>query len=103
MKFIASSTTVEIDWEIPSGNTCDDGVQLQIYSGTCGSLTQVPGTCVNPTGGAGSSGTWTINGLTVSSTYFIMIDGYAGDQCDYYFNATEGIQTACDANAGTWN
>ena len=103
MRFIPSATTVEIDWYIPYGTDCDDGVQFQIYSGSCGSLTQVSGTCVNPTGGAGSGGTWTINGLTIGSTYFIMIDGYAGDDCNYYFNATQGIQTACDADAGTWN
>lgn len=103
MRFIPSATTVEIDWYIPYGTDCDDGVQFQIYSGTCGSLSTVPGTCVNPTGGAGSGGTWTINGLTIGNTYYIMIDGYAGDDCNYYFNATQGIQTACDADAGTWN
>lgn len=103
LRFVPSATTVEIDWYIPYGTTCDDGVQFQIYSGSCGSLSAVSGTCVNPTGGAGSGGTWTINGLSIGSTYYIMIDGYAGDNCNYYFNATQGIQTACDADAGTWN
>lgn len=39
-----------------------------------------------------TSSTFTVNGLTAGETYYIMIDGESGDQCDYIIQAENGIQ-----------
>jgi hypothetical protein len=33
-------------------------------------------------------------GLTPGNTYYLMIDGYAGDQCDYTIYINSGVQVA---------
>jgi hypothetical protein len=91
LQFTASQTTVNITWWITGGTSCSSGVQFEAYSGSCGSLTAIAGSCVNPTGTIGSSGTFTFSGLTIGNTYYIMIDGYAGDVCDYAWQAQSGI------------
>jgi hypothetical protein len=87
--FIAGATSVEIDYTI-GDCTDNDGIQLSVFSGTCGALSLVTGSCVNPTG-ENITGTWNFTGLTIGSTYYIRIDGYAGDLCDYYFEPVSGV------------
>lgn len=91
LQFVASETTVQITWWITGGASCISGVQFEAYSGTCGSLTAITSSCINPTGSAGSNGTFSFSGLTIGNTYYIMIDGYAGDVCDYTWQAQSGI------------
>lgn len=89
MRFIAGSTDVEVEYTI--GNcTLDDGIQLVVFSGACGSLTEISGSCVNPTG-ENITGTWSFSGMTIGDTYYIRIDGWAGDLCDYYFEPVSGV------------
>jgi hypothetical protein len=100
ISFIAGSTDVEMDYTIGDCDPNGDGVQLSVFSGTCGSLVDLPGSCVNPTG-ENVTGTWNFTGLTVGDTYYIRIDGYAGDLCDYYFEPVSGVvitppNNACD-------
>lgn len=92
LQFVAADVSLSITWWVTSGSPCTDGVQFAIFSGSCASPTLVSGTCINPTGGSGSTGTWNISGLTVDATYYIYIDGYAGDVCDYVFAAQSGVQ-----------
>lgn len=101
LQFTASGTTAVIDYAITGGSSCggatgatqsgSDGTQLAVVSGACGasmpSITCAP----NPTGGIGASGTWTMTGLTNGATYRLMIDGYAGQVCDYSFAGQSGI------------
>jgi len=98
--FIAGSSDVEMDYTVGDCNPIDDGIQLIVFSGDCSNLVEVPSSCVNPTG-ENTTGTWNFSGLTVGDTYYIRIDGYAGDLCDYYFEPVSGVvitppNNACD-------
>lgn len=88
-KFVASSSdSVKIRYEVE--NCSDDfGVQFSVWSGTCGSLTQVSGSCINQT--FETTGTWKFTGLTIGQTYYIRVDGYAGDICSYSFTPISGV------------
>jgi hypothetical protein len=92
LQFVAADVSLSISWWVTGGTSCTSGVQFAIFSGSCASPTLVSGTCINPTGGTGSAGTWNITGLTVDATYYLYIDGYAGDVCNYVFAAESGVQ-----------
>ncbi|MDA3910790.1 MAG: hypothetical protein PF448_05490 [Bacteroidales bacterium] len=98
--FIAGSSDLEMDYSVGDCDPIGDGIQLIVFSGDCSNLVEVPGSCVNPTG-ENITGTWNFTGLTVGDTYYIRIDGYAGDLCDYYFEPVSGVvitppNNACD-------
>lgn len=99
--FIAGATDVEMDYTVGDCDPIGDGIQLTVFEGAnCSSLSEVAGSCVNPTG-ENTTGTWNFTGLTIGETYYIRIDGYAGDLCDYYFEPGEGVvitppNNACD-------
>ncbi|HNQ69080.1 MAG TPA: hypothetical protein PKN32_11930 [Bacteroidales bacterium] len=91
MTFIAGSTDVEMDYTVGDCSPINDGIQLTVFYGAnCGSLTELPGSCVNPTG-ENTTGTWNFSGLTIGQTYWIRIDGYAGDLCNYSFEPIGGV------------
>lgn len=48
-----------------------------------------------------SAQTVSASGLTPGNTYYIMIDGFAGDVCDYVFAANSGVATPVDVNPAT--
>ena len=106
MRFIAGSSEVDIEFTIGDCNPIDDGIQLAVFSGTCGSLSLIPGTCLNPSG-ENTTGTWNFSGLTIGNIYYIRIDGYAGDLCDYFFEPLSGVVLTPDndvcANRTTLN
>lgn len=89
MTFIAGATSVEIDFTVGecSGS---QGIQLSVFGGTCGALSLIAGSCVNPTG-ENTTGTWNFSGLTIGATYYIRIDGYAGELCNYFFEPISGV------------
>ena len=89
ISFIAADTDVEMDYTIGDCQN-DDGIQLSVFGGSCGSLSLLSGSCVNPTGEQ-LTGTWNFSGLTVGNTFYIRIDGYAGDLCDYSFTPISGV------------
>ncbi len=92
LSFTASTPTLDINWWITGGTSCSSGAQFQIFAGTCGALTSIStAPCINPTGGTGSLGSITATGLTVGATYYLMVDGYAGDICNYVFAAESGV------------
>lgn len=82
-----------ITTDAPNGGPpCDSGIQLQVYmvSGPCETGVWTPiSTCPNPTGVVGTVGTITLNGLIPGQNYFIMFDGFAGDECGYMLNVLE--------------
>lgn len=47
-----------------------------------------------------STGSITASGLTIGADYYLMLDGIAGDHCDYVLQATQGI-SAADAGPDT--
>jgi|GEM_PF-6138084 len=94
-KFVAASSEVTLNFWVTAGGTCPDGIQIALLSGACGSLTSVA-CAINPTGGVGSSGVFNVGGLTPGTTYYVMIDGYAGQTCNYSLAAVSGVAAVCD-------
>jgi gliding motility-associated-like protein len=104
LKFVAAATTVNLS--VLVGNCqYNDGIQFALYeTSNCSSFIYANNTssnCYSPV----NPGTNAINftGLTVGQTYYLMIDGFAGDVCDYQVTAIGGgiVVTAPVSSAGT--
>lgn len=95
LSFVASSSSITFDcWVYNS--TYGDGIQIMIFSAnTCGSGPVTSYYCGQLAPSAGSQ-TVSATGLTPGNTYYIMIDGFAGDVCDYTFAATSGVSIPVD-------
>lgn len=93
LKFIASETTARLNI-IVDNCTDNNGIQMRIYETTnCGSGTFTPkSNCWSPS--FVQPGIVEATGLTPGNTYHLMIDGYAGDQCDYIIYINSGVQLA---------
>ncbi len=87
--FVADSVTSVIDYTV-SNCSKEWGVQLSVWSGACGSLSMLSGSCINYAAN-NSAGTWTLTGMTVGQTYYIRADGYAGDLCGYSYTPISGV------------
>ncbi len=113
LSFVADSTVALIDVWVrnctgipPLGRI--HGIQIQIYDGDCNNFTPVSN-CWSPDKEA--DGRIKATGLTPGNTYYIMIDGWGGDDCEYFFAASEesGIivasaghdQTICEGETAT--
>ncbi|MEO6903959.1 MAG: PKD-like domain-containing protein [Bacteroidia bacterium] len=98
LSFVASSSTVSFN--ITSSNCSDpsNGIQAMIVSTNCTSFTSkacvINGINTFPI---------TASGLVVGQKYFIMIDGFAGNDCEYTIQASSGIQTVSVASLGAVN
>ncbi len=109
VKFVAGATSVSMNvWVYNS--TQGFGIQMMIYGGGCGSGAVTTYGCINPMEPSSNAQTITASGLTVGNTYYLMIDGYAGDVCDYTIKAISGINVLsvnpaapviCSGGAGT--
>ncbi len=88
--FIAGSEEVEL--EITSFNCVfGNGIQVAILeTSNCTDFT-MRSNCWNP--GTETSGTVTATNMTPGEIYYLMVDGWAGDICDYTIRVIEGIQT----------
>jgi hypothetical protein len=97
LAFDAIDDTVEITYWVssPESAACPIGIQYTLFSGVCGALVNVPGTCGTADGSGtastGGYGNLTFTGLTLGERYYIMIDGYSGDVCDYVWQGVSGI------------
>ncbi len=91
IKFTASNTSVTLNVQITNcwvGNYPSGGIQMQIFSGSgCCNFTPV-----SDFKEGSSTFTITANNLTVGQDYYLMIDGFAGDICDYSISANTGVQ-----------
>lgn len=91
IKFTASATTATLDVDIYDcwvGNYPSGGIQMQIFEGTnCTNFVPVSNFEENSTGF-----TIVANGLVVGNDYYLMVDGYAGDICNYTITAESGVQ-----------
>lgn len=92
LKFTASSTTLNLNVWI-TYSECQKGIQMMVFraSGNCsGSVTSFG--CWSP--GAPSAGPTAVSftGLTPGQEYYVMIDGFDGDVCNYVIgvNGTNG-------------
>ena len=95
ISFVASSTTVSFNVWITS-STLGYGIQMFIFSATgcAGAVTSY--TCWNPGTATGGPSTVSASGLTVGNTYYIMVDGNAGDVCNYIIGANAGVNIPVD-------
>ncbi|MBU1717529.1 MAG: gliding motility-associated C-terminal domain-containing protein [Bacteroidetes bacterium] len=92
------ATATDVSFELLVTNCqYNDGIQFAVYSATMGATD-----CDNfvllsdpayTSASAGNNGSFTITatGLTIGQTYYIMIDGFAGDVCDYEIQPGAGI------------
>jgi hypothetical protein len=84
--FTATSTTEVFDFTSVTNCDYDWGIQAEVYSvttnasGCCTGFTSYSN-CMNPT--IATPGTVTATGLTIGNDYYLMVDGYAGDGCDF--------------------
>lgn len=91
LSFIATSASISFNVEVQN---CTDnlGIQMMIFSAaTCGSGPVTSLVCqgqMNPAPGA--SVPISANGLVIGQTYYLMIDGFAGDVCDYSITVVGG-------------
>lgn len=84
--FVATASTASFPFTSVNGCTWNDGVQAQVYrvttnvNGCCTAFSSVSN-CYNP--GSTSLGTVNATGLIAGQTYILMVDGYAGDVCNF--------------------
>ncbi len=106
IKFVADSTAISFYvWQTSSLN--GDGIQMLIFSSnTCGSGAVTGYGCYNPIAPSNSPTLVTATGLTPGQTYRIIIDGYAGDVCNYVIglpNGSGGIALPASISPATSN
>lgn len=83
-KFVAPTFGTYVTISTDFGSTNFD-TQLALYSGACGSLTQIG---CDDDGGTGTNSVLTSTCLTPGQTYYVMLDGYAGDIGTFCINVT---------------
>jgi gliding motility-associated-like protein len=94
LTFVASSSSISFDcWVYNS--TYGDGIQIMIFSANNCSGTVTTYYCSQLSPSPGSQAV-NASGLTPGNTYYIMIDGFAGDVCDYTFAANTGVAIPVD-------
>jgi trimeric autotransporter adhesin len=88
--FTASATTMTFNVWLTTSST-GDGIQIMVFSsaGACsGAVTSY--VCWSPGTGTAGPTAVTATGLTPGNNYYIMIDGFAGDVCDYIIGIQSG-------------
>ncbi len=88
VQFVASATTATFNVNVTNSQN-GDGIQFMVYSGGCGSGAVTPYGCINQM--SPGANVFTATGLTPGVTYYLMIDGYAGDICNYAITAASGV------------
>ncbi|HLP55830.1 MAG TPA: gliding motility-associated C-terminal domain-containing protein [Fluviicola sp.] len=101
LTFVASSPNISFDvWVFNS--QYGDGIQIMIFDAVNCSGTVNSYYCSQLAPSAGSQNV-SASGLVPGNTYYIMIDGYAGDVCDYVFAANSGVQIPVDVSPANSN
>ena len=91
LTFVASSSTISLDVWVTSSQD-NNGIQILVFSAaTCGSGPVTSLTCWSTGNVAAGSVNVSASGLTPGNTYYIMIDGFAGDVCSYVIASSSGI------------
>ncbi len=101
IKFTASASTVSLSVWV--GNcTTGEGIQIMVFdgAGVCsGNVTSYY--CNSQFSPSPNNQSITINGLTAGNTYYLMIDGFSGDVCDYTFTANSGVSLPVSVTPST--
>lgn len=122
LKFQALSTTATFNFNVPTGGGCVSGIQVGVYAfNESTHLFSLKSPCALTDGSHSGSFTVTASSLTPGEMYYVMIDGNAGDQCDYTLGVSTGVaiinagpdQSVCGSsatlnatstlNTGTWS
>lgn len=82
LKFVATAYEMNFNVWVTS-STNHDGIQLYFYDGGCGSGAVTSYGCYSPIRPGASPTIVSATGLTVGQVYYVMVDGFAGDECDY--------------------
>jgi PKD repeat protein len=90
-KFLAENTTASFDIFV---NNClnNNGIQMEVFETMDCDSYIVHSNCWNP--GVLTNGEVEATGLTPGNIYYIMIDGNAGDNCDYKILPISGLSVA---------
>ncbi len=93
IQFVANASTVSLNvWVTSSASNL--GIQVLIFSTTgCGGPVTAY-TCVSPLAPSAVAQGVTATGLIPGNTYYMMIDGFAGDVCNYVIGVNSGIQVS---------
>lgn len=93
IQFVANASTVSLNVWVTS-STSNLGIQILIFSTpSCGGPVTAY-TCVSPMAPSTTATSVTASGLTPGQSYYMMIDGYAGDVCNYVIGVNSGIQVS---------
>ncbi len=91
IKFVASAATASFNVNVSNSTATppDQGIQMMVFSGGCGSGPITSYGCIRqmPPG----NNVFNATGLTPGNTYFLMIDGFGGDECDYSITVNSGV------------
>lgn len=93
-QFTAIATTETFNFTNVTNCSSNWGVQAEVFSittngdGCCVTHTSVSN-CMNP--GINTNGTVTASGLTIGNTYYLMVDGWGGDDCDFTVTGWDAI------------
>lgn len=94
IKFIATSSTASLNIVSGGCQSSSSGIQAAIFATSdCNNFTKVSN-CVNQSSGSGAFTISNNTPLIAGQTYYIMIDGYAGNVCNYTVTAQTGVSTS---------
>lgn len=102
IQFVANASTVSLNVWVTS-SSANNGIQIMVFSATNCSGPVTNHLCVSPLAPSSAAQAVTVTGLTPGNTYYMMIDGYAGDVCNYVIGVNSGIQVSGQITTPTTN
>lgn len=91
LSFVASSTSASLIFTSAGCQDNSSGIQAVIYASTnCTSFTEVSN-CESQGSGSGTFTITTNVNLVPGQTYYVMVDGFAGNICNYTVTASAGV------------
>jgi hypothetical protein len=88
LQFTAADDSVILDWEV-SNCTDGNGVQFALLDGSCNDEDGM--VMLDCEYQAIGNGTFDIGNLTIGTNYFLYIDGFLADECDYSWTPQGGV------------
>ena len=92
VKFVASTTTAIFNITSSNCSNSTSGIQAIVYSTTDCNTFVAKSNCINQNTGSGNA-VLTANSLIPGNTYYIMVDGVSGNNCDYTIQTVSGVST----------
>jgi gliding motility-associated-like protein len=103
INFVAGATTATLVVQSANCLSSSSGIQGVVYASTnCSTFTPIAGGSFNQSASAGTQ-TLSLTGLTAGQDYFLMLDGYGGNICDYTVTAAGNVQTLNTASSAASN